>query len=364
MWITERNGKYVFQERFKDPVTGQHKVLTTTRSKNTKQEQRAAREYLTQKWESYFPGANLRLSDLIDRYLDAKGRINKPQTIIGQRATYNTIVKLIGNAKANTLTAAYVRDKFLASGKKPKTINIFIARIRALYYWAYANDYVQSDALAKKLQTIPDQERKAAPKYLEHDEVQKLLDACDLEYYNLLFRFLLLTGLRFGEAVALSISDVDLKTRTITISKNISRQTKKTGTPKTKASIRTIRIQPELLALCHDILKYTRRQVMLNAGDKSAFLVNDFGQRINYDAAYMYLRKKSGRSIGRTVGLHIFRHTHVSFCAEQGMSIAAISRRLGHDDSEITKQIYFHVTEKQREKDFDEIDQIVLLTSC
>ena len=48
---------------------------------------------------------------------------------------------------------------------------------------------------------------------------------------------------------------------------------------------------------------------------------------------------------------HIFRHTHTALLAEQGVTLDAIARRLGHADSTITKSVYYHVTKKQRQKD-------------
>lgn len=59
---------------------------------------------------------------------------------------------------------------------------------------------------------------------------------------------------------------------------------------------------------------------------------------------------------------HIFRHTHASLLAEQGYNLDAISRRLGHSDSGITKKIYLHVTEKVKQRDEEKLKEIRLLS--
>ena len=46
---------------------------------------------------------------------------------------------------------------------------------------------------------------------------------------------------------------------------------------------------------------------------------------------------------------------------EQGISIDVISRRLGHENSEITREIYLHVTKKLKEKENQQLARIRIL---
>ena len=55
------------------------------------------------------------------------------------------------------------------------------------------------------------------------------------------------------------------------------------------------------------------------------------------------------------------RHTHVALMAENGVSLDAISRRLGHENSKITKDIYFHVTKKMKEQDNAQFQKVNIL---
>lgn len=55
------------------------------------------------------------------------------------------------------------------------------------------------------------------------------------------------------------------------------------------------------------------------------------------------------------------RHTHVALMAEQGVPLDVISRRLGHANSQITREIYFHVTKKLKEQDQQRIKAVKIL---
>ncbi len=46
------------------------------------------------------------------------------------------------------------------------------------------------------------------------------------------------------------------------------------------------------------------------------------------------------------------------------MTIDQISRRLGHENSKITRQIYLHIVEKIKEKDRETINSVRLLKKC
>lgn len=66
------------------------------------------------------------------------------------------------------------------------------------------------------------------------------------------FRFLFMTGLRLGEALALNWEDVDFDSKVVYINKTMLVKNKRefrTTTPKTKSSIRTVSLDDETLRL-------------------------------------------------------------------------------------------------------------------
>ncbi|MCI6609157.1 MAG: tyrosine-type recombinase/integrase [Ezakiella sp.] len=54
----------------------------------------------------------------------------------------------------------------------------------------------------------------------------------------------------------------------------------------------------------------------------------------------------------------MFRHTHISFLAEQGVPLEAIQDRVGHTRGSRVTQIYLHVTQKTKNTITPMIDQL------
>ena len=54
----------------------------------------------------------------------------------------------------------------------------------------------------------------------------------------------------------------------------------------------------------------------------------------------------------------MLRHTFTSVYAEKGLKLDQISRQLGHSNSKITKEVYYHVTQGQKVLDALNLDKI------
>lgn len=50
----------------------------------------------------------------------------------------------------NRLSAPYVTDGFLASGKAPGTLNEHLTRFKAIIRWAFQNDYIDDISFIQK----------------------------------------------------------------------------------------------------------------------------------------------------------------------------------------------------------------------
>lgn len=165
-----------------------------------------------------------------------------------------------------------------------------------------------------------------------------------LWYY--LTYFMVLSGLRIGEAIALDVDDVN---EYIDVNKTFSLVTLQVGSTKTETSAREVFIQPELRELL-DQYKIFRTEHLAGKRSKVFFPAKD-GSRIGYAGYNKYLKENSLRILGREVTTHALRHTSASLLIAAGVPLETVSRRLGHADSKVTKEIYFHMTEKLREKD-------------
>ena len=167
-------------------------------------------------------------------------------------------------------------------------------------------------------------------------------------------KFLVLTGCRFGEAAALTVDDYDGKY--ITISKTAWQGTIQTA--KTESSERQIYVQEELRKLLAEYLPF-RNTLLMARGVRTDLLF--FNRDGNLYSNYNFNRQLQKVECDKKLHAHIFRHTHASLLAEAGYSLEDVSKRLGHADSEITKKIYLHTTDKMKERAEKQLDKIRLI---
>lgn len=367
MWIEElKNGKFKYIERYEDYITGKTHRVSVTLDKKTAAAKKQAQAALTAKIEkalnsNIIQAKEITLKELVNEYRKRQELTVKKSTYVRNYHACNTLLKILGeNTIVSRLNAKYVKDCFIATGKENGTLNEHLTRFKALIRWGYQNDLVKDVSFLNKIEKFKDipHKEKIQDKFLEAEELKLLLGSMSVDKWRMLTEFLSLSGLRFGEAAALEISDIDLNERVIKVTKTYDFINGVTTTPKTGCSVRDVYIQNELFDLCNT-LRYDALCYRLVSGCNLIF--QDDGKHIAYYSYNSYLRENALKFIGRSITPHTLRHTHASLLMEQGVTIDMISRRLGHENSKVTKDIYAHVTEKLKEKDNQYIAGIKIL---
>ena len=188
------------------------------------------------------------------------------------------------------------------------------------------------------------------------------LENMKVEEWRDLTMFLSLSGLRFGEAAALTRNDVDIKQRCIYVSKNYDYINNVTTSTKTTTSEREVYMQDELAALCRKIKAASFASTTIQRiNSQNLFFSDENGEHMKYYAYNKYLRENTLRLLGKAYTPHSLRHTHASLLLEQDIDVDSISRRLGHADSTVTKEIYLHITEKKQEKENTKLKELKLI---
>lgn len=364
MWIEKRKNHYRLYDRYTDPSGISHKVSVKF-DKDTTQQRNKAKQRLDQliaernKVIEY----DLTFEQLTKIYLMKKEPLLKASTHRRNTRECDTFNKLFGKVKIADLSAPYVRTKLLDKSKnKPSTYNEHLQRFKEIIKWGYVNDFVEDQSFINKLTPLKDKSKKEkiADKFLEKDECQVLLDAMTHEGRQLT-EFMLLSGLRIGEALALTEDDLDFDLREINVSKTLDPITKEITEPKTFASIRKVYMQNALLTLCEAIRDDLDSRPRIYPNEPKPLFWNAQGTPYEYTAYNKYLGEVSEKVLGRKITTHVLRHTHASLMAENGVDYEVIARRLGHENSSITKQIYIHVTERREKKDNEEIKDVDLI---
>ncbi len=148
------------------------------------------------------------------------------------------------------------------------------------------------------------------------------LGAIQSHKYSLLYRLLLASGIRIGEALALERSDFDTATESFTVSRNVVfiKDKRIVQTPKTESSVRTIPLPPELF-----------REIM----DTNAAQLFPY----TYNAINHALQGLSKR-IGFQVTAHKLRHTYSDRLEEAGVPPKVKQYLLGHAKLDTTQNVY------------------------
>ena len=163
-----------------------------------------------------------------------------------------------------------------------------------------------------------------------------LLKPLNKELYYLA-KFISMTGLRKGEAVALHWSDI--KNDKIYVTKAYDLISHKVTTPKSKTSIRNVPLVPGVTKLLSDISKNSNEIFYsINKGSASALF--------NYHANKLGFKHLT---------LHGLRHYFATQCLQANIDKKLVQVWLGHSNYETTANLYTHI-----KPDFETAESIKL----
>lgn len=168
-------------------------------------------------------------------------------------------------------------------------------------------------------------------------------------YENTLYKFLLATGCRINEALALSWSDIDLDNAIVHITKTLNYK-QETNSPKSKTSLRDIDIDQATVSM---LKQYRLRQTKeaWKIGKSESVVFSDFIHEYpNNRTLQTRLRTHFKRAKVTNIGFHGFRHTHASLLLNSGIPYKELQHRLGHSTLSMTMDVYSHLSKENAKK--------------
>lgn len=192
-------------------------------------------------------------------------------------------------------------------------------------------------------------ENKAILKTWTKQDFKKFIKHSDNKIYHALFNALFYTGIRKGEALALKINDLQNSYLTInkTITKELFNGKRLILPPKSKTSIRKIKIDPFLNYELKKLIKYYKKNYDDFNNDFFLFGGNKPISTTTLD------RKKNEycqKANIQQIRIHDFRHSHATILYEKNIKIKAIQQRLGHADISTTLNTYVHLNKKEEKR--------------
>jgi len=232
------------------------------------------------------------------------------------------ILPYFGKMSACTITERtaqeFVTHLAIRRHLAPATIQSIVATLRAI---------IGKDANDWRL-VLPKAED-GQQRYFNQDEMRRIVEAAKGKWRPF-FALLAETGLRFGEAAALHVEDLDASGCQVHVWRSIYRGKEKPT--KTRAGVRVIDISPIVAQMLRDHIggRTTGRLFVTKSGQP---LTKDNTRRTLYR-----MLEKLGIPKG---GLHAFRHGRVSILQANGVPPDLIKLWVGHANTRITAR-YTH----------------------
>lgn len=208
----------------------------------------------------------------------------------------------------------------------------------------------------KRNEIVEENERK---NFYTREELIKFLSCLEQESnYKAyaLFRLLAFSGIRKGEALALTWNDLNFTKNELRINKALSRgKDNKLYVKTTKTGIaRTIKMDEKTMAILMD-WKKKQKQDYFKLGfntlqTNQLIFSNNHNKFIQPTKTRKWILHVQNKYKLPKITTHGLRHTHCSLLFEAGASIKEVQNRLGHTDVKTTMDIYTHVTQQAKEE--------------
>lgn len=369
MWTEPtKTGKVKFVEQFKNPLTLKYMRVSITMDKETNTTRKLAQQTLNKRIEEklrHLEDGQIKegvtFGELIEEFDNYYQQTVKPSTFASWKRLKACILKNFdSNILVSKITNKYLTNTLEAMIYQRGYNNAYVSQIKSkinqLMRHAYRHDYIAAPIGQLEINWKRNNSAKSIEdKYLDDDEVKQVLEAVrainPVHADVLMWQYL--TGMRIGEVLALQVKNVFLENGKwfvkidCTLEYSYKRKSEFTisSTPKTQSSNRTILLPDKAVKIYRQYsLNKQPDDVLFSIETKTGAFLHP----LSMDNQLKKVQK--ALDLPKPLSTHIFRHTHASKLAELGVPIELISKRLGHKDSAITRQIYLHVTKKTAER--------------
>lgn len=172
----------------------------------------------------------------------------------------------------------------------------------------------------------------------EQEKLFKRVTVSPMNPGYLAILFMIETGLRSGELLALKWRDVELERSRMHVHATIVNPMSNVkavyqDSPKTKSSKRIVPLTPKAKAILRRLLEDRTTEWVFESG----------GHRYSYKQL-MYQTKKLCSEAGVPYyGEHVFRHTFATNCYYKGIDVKILSRLMGHSSVSVTYNTYINL---------------------
>lgn len=255
---------------------------------------------------------------------------------------YNTArrYKTLLNHSINDFEGKYIKEilpidierhveYFAMKGYATKTIKDQLSVVRLVFRYAYVKGYISTDPT--RYITPPKGKSSVAREPLTVNEVKVVKNAVDCTF-GLFPYFLMYTGLRKGEALALQYRDIDFENKEINVTKSVYHVSNVPHIKSTKTE------------------NGARKVILLDAladklpqGNPDEYIFSVKGDRPLAYSTFQRWWDKYCSETGLSITAHQLRHTYATILFEAGIDVKDAQHLMGHSDISVTQNIYTHI---------------------
>lgn len=294
-------------------------------------------------------------------------------------ANYNFVVNILKKETFGSMMIGRVKQsdakRWLIKmqkkdGRGYSTIHTIRGVVRPAFQMAVEDDMLLKNPFNFELATVVVNDS-VMRKALSRENQRKFLDfvAHDKHfsrYYDAIY-ILFSTGLRISEFVGLTIKDVDLKGRRLTVDHQLQRTRNMEyiiEPTKTKAGNRVIPISSDVCAAFKRIIENRKAPTVepVISGRLGFLFLDKNGMpmvALHWEKYFQHICEKYN-SIYKVqmprVTPHVCRHTYCSNMAHAGMNPKTLQYLMGHSDISVTLNTYTHINLEQAEEDLKKMN--------
>lgn len=358
-------GNWSFRYKYKDKITGKQRELKRQGFQSKSLAEKAYEEMKRNIHLGFDSASNETLAEFLEFWLKEykEGKIAKNTYRIHERNIKNHIAPYFRNIQLDDLSYKLYQkfiNHLIEGNYSKRTIEI----VHGTMYGA-----MQKAKILRKIHDNPctdvsiysakekrEKENKAAIKFIPYDNIEEFLEAAlaDNYTYYIFFRFLIETGVRKGEALALQWCNVDLSSNRIRIVQSLDYEAASDdelfSDTKTYHSVREI---PITNRLSMDLSSHKIRQndnifrlKKAYKGDLDLVFCRENGSPLPKSTLFNAFRRILEKAGLPSLSIHTLRHTHAVLLLESNVEMKYIQEALGHGSMQITSDIYTHVSKK------------------
>jgi len=319
-------------------------------------------------------GGDLTVLELVKKYTLQKQGVRE-----STRTGYQTVINMLSKDAfgAKRIDKVKLSDakgwliQLQRNGKGYSSIHTIRGVLRPAFRMAVYDDLIRKNPFDFELATVVINDS-VTREAITHKQKRQFLefvrnDKHFCKYYDAIY-ILFHTGLRISEFCGLTVSDINVEEKTLSIERQLQRTSDMRyimGQPKTKAGVRVIPLQDEVCNCFRRIAEnqrhYRRKPIIADQNGKGhgGFLFLDKNGMpmvaLHWEKYFQRICKKYNEIYKERmpkVTPHVCRHTYCSHAASAGMNPKHLQYLMGHSDIGVTLNTYTHI-------DFDNVRQEV-----